>query len=228
MDNGQTVPTGLKTAWELVAKLASCCTNPSRVTGDLLNSPTFTVDLVGMYWSLRDFDMFGKFGMGEPWNCFEIDDFLKTSLCPMSTHVIPESRVSTVTTRLWQWEIASWIFLIRLYVIQKVCGFPSKTSYKFEPEPLQKHWKGDYTDYTSLDFDVFFFCFEWTSGGVSCGGVLLRIIANCFARTTQMMKMMTMRTIRGLGLDIRVRLNAWNLHDERSPKDYATQRGCQN
>lgn len=49
-----------------MAKSASCCTNPSKATGDLLNLPRFTVDLVGMYWSLRDFDMFGKFGMGEP------------------------------------------------------------------------------------------------------------------------------------------------------------------
>lgn len=59
----------------------------------------------------------------------------------MSTHVIHESRVLTVMTRLWQWGIASWIFLIHLYVTPIVCGFSSMTSYKFEPEPLQRHYR---------------------------------------------------------------------------------------
>ena len=113
----------------------------------------------------------------------------------MSTHVIHESRVLTVMTRLWQWGIASWIFLIHLYVTPIVCGFSSMTSYKFEPEPLQRH-------YRRLHFKlplILMFCFFVLNEHqvVKWGGGVLRIIANCFARTTQMMKMMTMRTIRG-------------------------------
>ena len=137
----------------------------------------------------------------------------------MSTHVIHESRVLTVMTRLWQWGIASWIFLIHLYVTPIVCGFSSMTSYKLEPEPLQRHYRRLHFKLPLILMFWFFVLNEHQV--VKWGGVLLRIIANCFARTTQMMKMMTMRTIRGW---------VWifvNLHDERSPRDDATQWGCQ-
>lgn len=133
----------------------------------------------------------------------------------MSTHVIHESRVLTVMTRLWQWGIASWIFLIHLYVTPIVCGFSSMTSYKFEPEPPQRH-------YRRLHFKlplILMFCFfvlnehqvvKWGGGGVAYHCELLRKDYSDDEDDDD-------EDDQRLGLDLRVRLNAWNLHDERSP-----------